>query len=125
MKGTRPLDNHEIRRVSADLNGKLAAHSLRKSLAQRAYEESGDIYLVQEFLGHKSVATTQKYLGGNYASVRETIEEMSLDGELRPLSGSAVKKETDETLFIELARRGYNLSRLRDDDSIGEVVQIR
>lgn len=47
--------------TAAGLNGKLATHSLRKSFAQRAYEESGDIYLVQELLGHRNVATTQKY----------------------------------------------------------------
>ena len=33
---------------AAGLNGKLATHSLRKSFAQRVYEESSDIYLVQE-----------------------------------------------------------------------------
>ena len=32
--------------TAAGLNGKLATHSLRKSFAQRVYEQSGDIYLV-------------------------------------------------------------------------------
>ena len=41
---------------TAGLNGKLATHSLRKSFAQRLYEESGDIYLVQELLGHRNVS---------------------------------------------------------------------
>ena len=63
----------------AGLNGKLATHSLRKSFAQRLYEESGDIYLVQELLGHRNVATTQKYIGVNYATARETVEAMALD----------------------------------------------
>ena len=31
--------------TAAGLNGKLATHSLRKSFAQRVYEESSDIYL--------------------------------------------------------------------------------
>ena len=68
-------------------------------------------------LGHKSIATTQKYLGVNYASVREALQKMSLDGELHETSfwGSSLKKEADETLFLELALRGYDLSRLRDD----------
>ena len=39
---------------------------------------SGDIYLVQELLGHRSVATTQKYLGVNYAEAREAVEGMAL-----------------------------------------------
>ena len=60
--------------TAAGLNGKLATHSLRKSFAQRVYEESGDIYLVQELLGHRNVSTTQKYIGVNYATARETVE---------------------------------------------------
>ena len=56
--------------MAAGLNGKLATHSLRKSFAQRVYEQSGDIYLVQELLGHRNIATTQKYLGVNYADAR-------------------------------------------------------
>ena len=66
----------------AGLNGHLATHSLRKSFAQRLYDRTGDIFAVQEMLGHKSVATTQKYLGVNYANVRDALEEMSLDSEL-------------------------------------------
>ena len=55
--------------MDADLNGKIATHLLRKSFAQRIYEESGNIYLVQELLGRRSVETTQKYLGVNYADL--------------------------------------------------------
>lgn len=40
--------------MAAGLNGKLATHSLRKSFAQRVYEQSDDIYLVQEMLGHRT-----------------------------------------------------------------------
>ena len=64
--------------MTAGLNGHLATHSLRKSFAQRLYEQTGDVLYVQEMLGHKSIATTQKYLGVNYASVREAVQKMSL-----------------------------------------------
>ena len=152
MKGTRPLDNDEIRRVStcftgtfatrnrglfmlgvstggrisAGLNGKLATHSLRKSFAQRVYEQSGDIYLVQELLGHRSVSTTQKYLGVNYASARQTVEAIALIAERDRtyLLGMSLKKEADETLFLELALRGYDLSKLRDNDTTAEIRKI-
>lgn len=30
--------------------------------------------------------------------------------------GSSVKKEKDETPFLEVALRGYDLSKLKDDD---------
>ena len=63
----------------AGLNGKLATHSLRNSFARRVYEESGDIYLVQELLGHRNVSTTQKYIGVNYATARETVEAIALE----------------------------------------------
>ena len=115
---------------AAGLNGHLATHSLRKSFAQRLYEQTGDIFAVQEMLRHKSVATTQKYLGVNYSSVREALQKMSLDAELheRSLLGSSLKKTSDETLFLELALRGYDLSKLRENpentENTGEVVKI-
>ena len=77
-------------------------------------------------MGHKSIATTQKYLGVNYASVREALQKMSLDSELHETMflGSSLKKENDATLFLELALRGYDLSRLRDDKATGDIVKI-
>ena len=123
--------------TAAGLNGKLATHSLRKSFAQRVYEQSGDIFLVQELLGHKNVSTTQRYLGVNYASAREAVEGMALESESYRTTllsesfqflGSELKTTADETLFLELALRGYDLSLLRDDDKTqppaGEIVKI-
>ena len=112
---------------AAGLNGHLATHSLRKSFAQRLYDRTGDIFAVQEMLGHKSVATTQKYLGVNYANIKEAVEEMAVAGELNihGLLGGAIKKEKDETLFLELALRGYDLSSLRENDEpTAEIVRI-
>ena len=116
--------------TAAGLNGKLATHSLRKSFAQRVYEQSGDIFLVQELLGHKSVSTTQRYLGVDWASAREAVEGMALASDsyrITLLSGS-LKKEADETLFLELALRGYDLSSLREntetDETTAEIVNI-
>ena len=66
-------------------------------------------------LGHRNVATTQTYLGVNYASVREAVEEMALDADqqIDDLLDSALKKQKDAALFLELARSGYDLSSLR------------
>ena len=91
--GTVPMNRqtaHEMLKqafLAAGLNGKLATHSLRKSFAQRVYEQSGDIYLVQELLGHRSVSTTQKYLGVNYATAREFVEAIAIgyQRDLNPL----------------------------------------
>ena len=117
--------------TAAGLNGKLATHSLRKSFAQRAYEESGDIYLVQELLGHRNVATTQKYIGMNYATARQTVEGMAVERDRRTLSsrsehflGAELKTTADETLFLELALRGYDLSKLRNETTTSNIVKI-
>ena len=114
---------------AAGLNGHLATHSLRKSFAQRLYDRTGDIFAVQEMLGHKAVATTQKYLGVNYANIKAAVEEMAVGDELHgtTLLGSSIKKESDETLFLELALRGYDLSALRntqDNVEVPEIVKI-
>ena len=131
--GTVPMNRqtaHEMLKqafFAAGLNGKLATHSLRKSSAQRVYEQSGDIYLVQELLGHRSVSTTQKYLGVNYASAREFVEAIALIAQRdeRPLLSGSLKNTNDDKLLLELARRGYDVSRLRDtDEKTAEIVKI-
>ena len=121
--------------TAAGLNGKLATHSLRKSFAQRVYEQSGDIFLVQELLGHKSVSTTQRYLGVDWASAREAVEGMALasdsyrnrsrqTSESFQFLGAELKETADETLFLELALRGYNLSNLRENAETEAPAEI-
>ena len=112
--------------IAAGLNGHLATHSMRKSFAQRLYDRTSDIFAVQEMLGHKAVSTTQKYLGVNYANIKEAVEQMAVSSELPiiGLLGSSLKKEADETLFLELALRGYDLSRLRENETTAEIVKI-
>ena len=112
--------------ITAGLNGKIATHSLRKSFAQRVYEQTGDIYLVKELLGHRNVATTQSYLGVNYADARAAVEAIVLDSESyrRVKTYNSLKNTDDQTLILELARRGYDLIRRRDTETTAEIVKI-
>ena len=109
----------------AGLNGKLGTHSLRKSYAQRLYEQTSDIYAVQEMLGHKSVVTTQKYLGVNYASVREASEAMSIynEGDKSVKTSPSANEAPDDVLLIELLRRGYDISKLLQEDKLTQLSQ--
>ena len=92
---------------AAGLNGKLATHSLRKSFAQTVYEESGGIYLVQELLGPRNVSTTQKYIGVNYATARETVEAIALVAK----TSSSGPDRTGFVTFVPILRRGIQGNR--------------
>ena len=111
---------------TAGLNGKLGTHSLRKSYAQRLYEQTNDIYAVQEMLGHKSVVTTQRYLGVNYASVRDASEAMSIHSESNKSMKTlgSVNEASDDVLLIELLRRGYDVARLLEKNETEPPFQL-
>ena len=109
---------------AAGLNGHLATHSLRKSFAQRLYEQTGDVFTVQEMLGHKSIATNTEILGRELCERPGSVAENVFGWRLHETSflGSSLKNEADETLFLELALRGYDLSKLRDDTEPGHTA---
>ena len=81
---------------------------------------------MQELLGHRNVSTTQKYLGVNYATARQACESMAVESEPYRtwLLSSSLKNTKDETLFLELALRGYDLSKLRDEETTGEIIKL-
>ena len=112
--------------MEAGLNGHIATHSLRKSFAQRLYDKTGDIYLVQELLGHRNISTTQKYLGVNYADAKAAVEAIALitESDRSPLSSRSLEEIDDETLRSELEKRGYNISGQRDNETTAEIVKI-
>jgi len=114
-QGTQPMTRKSAHLILKDafrkagLNGKLATHSMRKSYAQRLYEQTNDIYTIREMLGHNDVKTTQSYLGVNYTKLRQASEAMSLMSETpKKYSSTSVGEATDEILFGELVRRGYD-----------------
>ena len=129
--GTVPMHRqtaHDILKkafIAAGLNGKLATHSLRKSFAQRLYDKTGDIYMVQELLGHRNVSTTQNYLGVNYADARAAVESIALVSEsyISPLLSNSLEEIDDQTLRGELEKRGYNVNRQRENTT-AKIIKI-
>ena len=112
--------------IEAGLNGHIATHSLRKSFAQRLYDKTGDIYMVQELLGHRNISTTQKYLGVNYADAKAAVESIALitESDRTTLSSRSLEDIDDETLITEFRKRGYDLSRLRENETTAEIIKI-
>ena len=76
-------------------------------------------------LGHKSVVTTQRYLGVNYASVRDASEAMSIHAEsnISTKTLHSVNEASDDALFIELLRRGYDVARLLRENEPEQPLQ--
>ena len=111
--------------IEAGLNGHIATHSLRKSFAQQLYDKTGDIYMVQELLGHQNISTTPKYLGVNYADARASVESIALitESNRSGVLSHSLTDIDDETLRGELEKRGYNITRQRENTT-AEIVNI-
>lgn len=94
--------------LKAGLNGKLATHSLRKSFAQRIYDATDDIYLVQELLGHQSIETTKKYLGISYQKLQRAVAmiETRRVGNGNDVSYHSPDEIPDDTILIQALKRG-------------------
>lgn len=55
-------------------HGRWGSHTMRKGFARRVYQASGhDINLTRAALGHRDIATTQRYLEVSEAEVRSAI----------------------------------------------------
>ena len=107
---------HSVLKVAfeaAGLNGKLATHTLRKSFAQRVYKQTGDIYMVQELLGHQNVQTTQRYLGVDYDKARDAVEAMALTTEKSEIPTVELQSVSDVDLVAEIIKRGYAVEKTR------------
>ncbi len=68
--------------VAAPLKPKISPHKLRSTYATNLYNETGDIYLVADVLGHTSVDTTRKhYADMTDARRRLAAEHVHLPGD--------------------------------------------
>lgn len=61
--------------VAAPLKTKVSPHKLRSTYATNLYNETGDIYLVADVLGHSSVDTTRKH----YADMTDARRKMAAE----------------------------------------------
>lgn len=64
-----------VKKYAANVTGlkKITPHKLRSTYGTTLYQETGDIYLVADVLGHKDVNTTRKH----YAAQEETRRRMA------------------------------------------------
>lgn len=74
--------------IAAPLKSKVSPHKLRSTYATNLYQETGDIYLVADLLGHSSVDTTRKH----YADMTDERRRMA-SSHVRLPDGSAEQPE--------------------------------
>lgn len=56
----RAVENR-FKAISEETGKNLTPHKMRATCATRLYEQTGDIYLVQQQLGHKNIENTKRY----------------------------------------------------------------
>ena len=66
--------------VAAPLKPKISPHKLRSTFATNLYQETGDIYLVADVLGHSSVDTTRRH----YAEMTDRRRRMAAERVVLP-----------------------------------------
>ena len=82
-KGSRPISRVQYHRILKDvvharhLSGKIATHSMRKTFADRMYDNLGqDIFRTQRALGHRNINSTVQYLSFREADIDRAILAM-------------------------------------------------
>lgn len=76
--------------IAAPLKPRISPHKLRSTYATNLYQETGDIYLVADVLGHTSVDTTRRH----YADMTDARRRMAAEHVHLP-GDPGFQKETD------------------------------
>jgi site-specific recombinase XerD len=60
-----------VKKYTYNIDKHITPHKMRSSCATNLYEKTGDIYLVQEVLGHKNIANTRRYARASEAKKQQ------------------------------------------------------
>lgn len=63
-----------LKKYCYGFNKKITPHKLRSTCASGLYEETGDIYLVADVLGHRNIDNTRRYAGVSVAKKKSAAE---------------------------------------------------
>lgn len=71
--------------IAAPLKKRISPHKLRSTFGTNLYQETGDIYLVADVLGHSDINTTRKH----YAAMSESRKKMAASHVILPDSSES------------------------------------
>lgn len=63
-----------VKKYTEDLDKNITPHKMRSSCATNLYEQTGDIYLTQEVLGHSNIANTKRYAAVSDAKLEKAAQ---------------------------------------------------
>lgn len=69
--------NSLIKKYSSTIHKKITAHKLRDTFATNLYNETSDIFLVSEMLGHENPETTKKYVRASDQQKKGAVKIMA------------------------------------------------
>lgn len=69
--------NSLIKKYSSTIHKKITAHKLRDTFATNLYNETSDIFLVSEMLGHQNPETTKKYVRASDQQKKGAVKIMA------------------------------------------------
>jgi hypothetical protein len=69
----------------------------------------GDIFLVKEALGHKSVETTKQYLGVSYSKMQAASKAIELSSNKTTILLHSINEISTADLIAELISRGVDM----------------
>ena len=123
--------------VAAPLKPRISPHKLRSTFATNLYQETGDIYLVADALGHSSVDTTRKhYADMSDRQRREAAEHVHLlsagqtpalptSAEERPRRAPAAPQEAESEKTPRRRRRAAETEIPADTPAAAEAEEKR
>ena len=107
----------------AKLQGRVSAHSLRKTYANKLLQQGGNLYAVKEALGHASVQTTQDYLGIGEDELRAaTPDFLLLDSKSDTMLVLSDLESKDQTIAALQERIKALENQLQPDETQTEKV---
>lgn len=66
-----------VEKYTANIDKKITPHKLRSTAGEKLYNETGNIYLVADLLGHSNVTTSKRYASNTEKSKREMAQKMA------------------------------------------------
>ena len=129
QKGGRIIRQHahDIPKVAfsnAQLQGKVATHSMRKTYADKLLRQSGNLYAVKEALGHSSIATTQEYLGINPDEIREATPDYEIEKSYKLQVLSNLSPESDRIASLEARIRELEEQLKSDGKGDSKIIPL-